>query len=433
MKKYSFPLRLLPLMTAAVICSGCGASGEETDISDKSDGSNVSETSAEEQTSEVAAKPLTPIGETSPYAGGEVNVNEDEESEDWAAKVLTPHETSPETTEETSPETIAEITEPLPFDDISLLSFAALDSEDPDPAALEAAIAAYRQSEYYREALERAKEMVYYEDGEFFAAEEENWLAGASVNYVYLNDEGEMDIQAHSVYSRRAKFDGENEETLILLQVLLPDCLFEWSGNASAHIPVYVNSKGEAVILSGICSQDYEDCFVLSYENGKSHAVFNFGHNMGGMKTAVYSFENGEPICELAFWGHTELHEDMNVISVYNAAYMHTLFFYDPESGRYSGLKKVRPTAEQAAALSESGIVSERISDPYQLYKEGRLVVTGGKYFTFLCDNGYTYKFDGENFEESDMTVYDGYYHKDTESSLFENDEREFDLYNIKL
>ncbi len=276
------------------------------------------------------------------------------------------------------------------FDDVVPCKFTLGEAVEPDPTVLETAVNAYRQTDYYKNALEMMREYYSYNDsGELVESEEMYFLPRYAKEMLMESAAPEVDIDAAAVYSYNVG-DGQ----LIVLMAVLPDSLFVWSGTGIAHIPVYVNGSGEAFVLDEACSQDYSGCFTVEYEDGSIHAVMNFGHNMGGMQSAVYSFEGGVPKPEISGWGHIDIEEGMPVLFAYNSFYMNELFFRRENSPGYCLVKGVNADEELARAICSDETVLERVPNARELYQGGNLNVYGGKYIEITDGFAPTFSID---------------------------------------
>lgn len=171
-----------------------------------------------------------------------------------------------------------------------------------DKAAEEAAIAAYMGSDYYKEALEETRELLKYENGELTETDL-NWKTyyGGIKAFVDKSKAPDIDIEPKILVKIKAKLDGENEENLFVFSAAMPDSCFIASSEAACIVfGIYVNSEGQAFILDFSCYQGAVSFFTAKYVNsGKIHGVFNGYHSDGTARTAVYSFQNGQPKLEM--------------------------------------------------------------------------------------------------------------------------------------
>ena len=171
-----------------------------------------------------------------------------------------------------------------------------------DKAAEEAAIAAYMGSDYYKEALEETRELLKYENGELTETDL-NWKTyyDGLKSFVDKSKAPDIDIEPKILVKIKAKLDGENEENLFVFSAAMPDSCFIASSEAACIVfGIYVNSEGQAFILDFSCYQGAVSFFTAKYVNsGKIHGVFNGYHSDGTARTAVYSFQNGQPKLEM--------------------------------------------------------------------------------------------------------------------------------------
>lgn len=397
---------ILPFLLTAFIASSCG----------QDNGGDVTGSPALEETSEALSKNMPGETEETSVTSGE--------TENTVTKTDVTGETAEESTETVTEEMSAADTEKLTelsvsdvgiaghieeFDDATPMKFTlGKGAETPEeiPAdILEAAVNAYRETDYYKDALDFMKEYYSYdENGELVvpADDEMHFIARYDRDFIMETAAPEVDIKAFPAYYYKAE-DGH----LLVLAVVLPEGLLDWSGTGVAHIPVYINGSGETFILDEACSQDYADCVTLEYEDGSVHAVMDYGHNMGGMKLAVYSFEDGVPKVEIIGWDHFEIHEDMPVLFRYNAAYMNELYFRDSASGKYCLVTGADPDEELARAVCSDETVLADIPEAWELYQNNKLKIFGGKYVTFYYGNGYTYSIDPDigGLAEADTVI----------------------------
>lgn len=279
--------------------------------------------------------------------------------------------------------------------------------QNSDEAAENAAIEAYKNSFYYENALEDIKFLFHYENG-VLTPNEENRGALFLDTYQYLTAP-EFEIVPKVVQSFKGKFDGENEEHLILLCVPLPPDYWSWSGTAVFFIPVYVNSGGEAIILDDACSQDHSGFECVYYnDSGAIHAILNFGHNEGAAAGAIYSFADGRPKLEVRFrpvWCMDGFKE--NGLFLYSGWGFFAPFFFNGETREYCALKGVEPNRDLAEIICTNDKILEKVPNAREEYENGHLWIVGGKYITFLhySKSAFEYK-DGE-FTETVGYKYD--------------------------
>lgn len=290
---------------------------------------------------------------------------------------------------------------------ISDLSFA-----QADEAAITKAIEAYKSSELYTEVIDRLKELFYYENGELTCIEDYPEYLPKSTDLAYYIDRSaapEIALKPDVIKSYRALFDGENAENLILLRTALPMSKQDWSGNYHYHVPVYVNADGEAYILYDACSQDYGEFCLVSYDDYRApdHALFGFGHNQSGQRSALYSFADGKPKLELS----------NRPLSVYRGMLLGGFgwecwepFLFDKENGEFCAVAAVTPSEELARIICSDRTVLSYVPDAWEFYQKDRLQIIGGKYITFgtgipWVDNTFVYSRSGKCFEHIDQSV----------------------------
>ncbi len=374
---------ILTVILTALIASSCAAeTGNDTvevPLSEAASLETSAETLSESETAETSE--TTETAETSPTAG---TTEPDSES------VTGDTETS--VTEKLSELSVAEvgiIGHIDEFDDVVPCKFTLGEMVIPESEILEIAVNAYRETDYYKDALEFMKQYYGYDENgglvELAEPEDMHFIALYAKGLLIESAAPEVDIDAAAVYSYNIG-DGH----LIVLMAVLPEGLLSWSGTGIVHIPVYVNGSGEAFILDESCSQDYADCCTIEYEDGSIHAVMDYGHNMGGMRSAVYSFEGGVPKPEIIGWDHFLIEKDIPVLFRYNAAYVREIFFWNSETSEYCMVGSADPDEELARAICSDETVLAETPEAWELYRDNKLKVFGGRYITFLIYNGLT-------------------------------------------
>lgn len=291
------------------------------------------------------------------------------------------------------------------FDDVELVGCSVV--EDPsiplaDETAFAKAVEAYMNSEMHSEALERAKEMYHFENGELTENDDSEGLIKIGYKrYIVQSETSELTFQPDIVASAKYKHDGENEESIVLLRVPLPESKSDWSGHANFHIPVYINADGEAHILYDACRQDYGTTKLLSYTDGSVQVLFNFGHNESGQRSAIYSFKDGKPKLELA--GYPVSVYDGMIMGGYGWRFFEP-FLYDKENGEFCGIAAVAPSRELAEIICSDKTVLSYVPDAWEMYQKDKIQIIGGKYITFTTgipwnDNTFIYNSADKCFE----------------------------------
>lgn len=252
-----------------------------------------------------------------------------------------------------------------------------------DKETVEKAAEVYKNSEFYKEALEMANEMFRFENGELVdneASDAPVWLKYEYKDYIICSDTSEFSFKYDVISSVKYMLDGENEESIVLLKVPLPLSKCDSSAHAGFHIPVYINVDGEAHILYDACRQDYGTFELIAYMDGTVNALFGFGHNEGGQLGAVYSFKNGIPMIELSGCP----------ISLYQGMLMGGFgwntfepFMLDGESGEFCAVAAVPPSEELAEIICSDKIICTYVPDAWERYQNKQIQVIGGKYITF--------------------------------------------------
>ncbi|MCM1055841.1 MAG: hypothetical protein NC394_10015 [Bacteroides sp.] len=290
----------------------------------------------------------------------------------------------------------------VPFDDIIPTEFSVFDGDafpSGDKAAEAAAVAAYKSSELYTEALEQAKELCRYENGELVLAED-NWktVYGGYGDYIDESAAPETELKAYVIDGVSAKFDGLTEENIFFLAAAAPDSYIISSGDSADFVfPVYVNAQGEAFLLECAGYQEAISVEFIRYgKTGKIHLISNGAHSEGTMLTSVYSFENGQPRVELCTHGAFVTVEGNGRTLRWDYSYAWSSFvFYSEELSRYCGIKDA-PISEAAAEMicSDEDML-EYEPNIREAYENGRLSVLGGKY---ILVGSSSYEYDGTGF-----------------------------------
>lgn len=252
-----------------------------------------------------------------------------------------------------------------------------------DEASVTKAVEAYKKSDFYSEAIELANEMFRIENGELANNDVPDmpmWLLYGYRDYITISETSELEFRYDVVSSVKYLLDGENEESIVLLKVPLPLSKCDSSAHAGFHVPVYVNSDGEAHILYDVCRQDYGLFKLIAYSDGTVHALFGFGHNEGGQQGAVYSFKNGMPKLELSGCP----------ISIYQGMLMGGFgwntfepFMFNAESGEFCALKAVPPSKELAEIICSDRTILTYVPNAREMYQNKQIQIIGGKYITF--------------------------------------------------
>ena len=291
------------------------------------------------------------------------------------------------------------------FDDVELIGCSYVD--DPsiplaDETAFAKAIEAYMNSEMYSEALERAKEMYHFENGELTENDDsEGWIKIGYKPYIVQSETSELTFQPNIAASAKFKLDGKNEESIVLLKVPVPMSKVEWSNHADYGIPVYINTDGEMHILYDACNQGSNYFKLLSYTDGSVQVLFNFGHNESGQRSAIYSFKDGKPKLELA--GYPVSVYDGMIMGGYGWRFFEP-FLYDKENGEFCGIAAVSPCRELAEIICSDKTVLSYVPDAWEMYQKDRIQIIGGKYITFATgipwsDNTFIYNSADKCFE----------------------------------
>ncbi|MBD5105002.1 MAG: hypothetical protein HDT47_09110 [Ruminococcaceae bacterium] len=401
MKKKITPL----LLTMSFLLTACADVENSESISKL----EMSEISSEESAffSDMAVN----VSETQSTLEKTIYSNTPTESADPITKAAETSENVPETSVSASETTAPKSNAPVFFienpdeffDDITPMEYRVFDDEQfysDDKDAEKAAIQAYKDSDYYKEALEAAKKLCGYENGELVFLEE-SWKTyyGGFDDFIDKTAAPEIDLKAEIVDSTKARFDGKNEENVFFLAVALPDSCFVSSGDpANFVVPVYVNCDGKAFILDSAGYQAGISVSFVQYEKtGKIHLISNGAHSEGTMRTAIFSFENGQPKEELYTYGAVETIEKNGRVFEWHTSYWWCCFiFYSEELSRYCGIKAVPVTENMAETICSDKSILEKVPDIRERYENGDLGILGGKYF--FVYGGETFEYDGIGF-----------------------------------
>lgn len=214
-------------------------------------------------------------------------------------------------------------------------------SDDKEAEAI--AIAVYKDSNYYKEALADAKEMLKYENGELVRLTE-NWKTyfGGFEAFVTETDTHGIELEPKIAVNIKAKLDGEKEENLFVITAALPtSCCFTSGEAACIAFGIYVNSEGQAFILNDSIYQGHLSFSATKYtRSGKIHAIFNSCHSAGTARTAIYSFQNGEPKLEMYGYGNMNQCSENGKIWVWGQSDTYYIeVFYDGDEEKYYQIK----------------------------------------------------------------------------------------------
>lgn len=255
-----------------------------------------------------------------------------------------------------------------------------------DDAAVEKAVEAYKKSDFYSEAIKLANEMFRVENGELAenSSDAPMWLLYGYRDYIIVSETSEktseIEFRYDVISSVKYLLDGENEESIVLLYVPLPMSKFNTSAHTGFHVPVYINSDGEAHILYDVCRQDYGLFKLIAYSDGTVHSLFGFGHNEGGQQGAVYSFKNGMSKLELSGCPN----------SIYQGMLMGGFgwntfepFMLEGKSGEFCALKAVSPSKELAEIICSDNVIRTYVPDAWEMYRNNKIQIIGSKYITF--------------------------------------------------
>lgn len=392
------------LLTLTFLFTACANVENSESISEL----EISEISSEESAffSDMAAN----VSETQSTLEKTIYANTPTESADPITEAEETSENVPETSVSASEVTAPKSNAPVFFienpdeffDDITPMEYRVFDDEQfysDDKDAEKAAIQAYKDSDYYKEALETAKELCGYENGELVFLEE-SWKTyyGGFDDFIDETAAPEIDLKAEIVGSTKARFDGKNEENIFFLAVALPDSCFVSSGDpANFVVPVYVNCDGKAFILDLAGYQAGISVSFVQYEKtGKIHLISNGAHSEGTMRTAVFSFENGQPKVELYTHGDVEVIEENGRAFKWHRSYRWCCFiFYSEEFSRYCGIKAVPVTEKMAETICSDKYILEKVPDIRERYENGDLQILGGKY---VFVDGESFEYDGSGF-----------------------------------
>ncbi len=402
---------ILTVILTALIASSCAAEAGNDTVGDTPPAEVTStETSAEtlSESETAEASETTEAAETSPTAGT---------TEADVENVTGDTETS--VTEKLSELSVAEVGivgHIDEFDDVVPCKFTLGGEVELDPAILETAVNAYKQTDYYKDALEYMREKFTYDDGGNIVYSE----SGEPV------DPDKTDFVLHNIlrYHKELLIETAEHEIdfapvpewsykigdgyLTVLKTALANSLFIWSGSGTSYIPVYINGDGEAFVLDEACAQDYNSngCFTLEYEDGSIHAVMDFGHNSIQFAT-VYSFEGGTPKLEISGVETTiyvenpiitanGIENDIPVLFRRNHVYMTEMFFWNSATSEYCMVDSADPDEELARAICSDETVLAEIPDAWELYQKYGMNIYGGRYITFhgRFNGGCTFSLD---------------------------------------
>lgn len=272
------------------------------------------------------------------------------------------------------------------FDDVEPVGYGLykLDFNLCDDSIVDKAIQAYENTEYYAEALEGAREYFAVENGELTAVPSEysdGYTAGEILKHLCVNESGELDINTKGYLSFTDKLDGQNEESIVVLDTLLPHSFFEYSGTANFSPIVYINKDGEATVVEQLSRQTLQKITRIKFDDGTIHLMVESGHTTGTQRSIVYSFEDGTPIEEmqLGYISGENLYFLHNF--QYFSEYYSNIFFWDGE--QYCTVSGVKPSKAISDMLCADENVLAEIPDAAKEIADGNVYVFGGKYVSF--------------------------------------------------
>lgn len=261
--------------------------------------------------------------------------------------------------------------------------------QTPDTDKMNVAIAAFKASEYYKSVQDEARRIIKYEDGEYVGVEEFGpWTAEAYLSFFNRSATADFEFEPIVKEYMSACFDGKNLEHVFILEIPLPPEIFEWSGDSTCSVPVYVNSENEAIILDSAVQQTLNDTTVIEYEDGICHIIFTSGHSDGTAQGLIYSFSDGAPKLEL-HTGHIDVEDDINgnclMYVNYGFGTCYVPFFRDGDRKCYCALGDMPATEELTEYIRNDPAIMEKYADEMMnLYKidiyTADISVIGGKY-----------------------------------------------------
>ena len=351
--------RLAAILSLTLLLTACGVSGDTVDTSAAKEAVTSEATSAETTTAETTTAETTAVETT---AKQETTVSEAE---------------TEAVTEPVLPQSIDLSDHINAFDDADPLQYSVYDSlysyeyEVPQSAE-KAALDAVLSSEYVKIVTEEAKKMFDYEDGVYtYIGEEFCFLSDTYLEYLGDN----YQVKPRLTMTRNAKFDGENTEYIFIYAIPLHYDFLEWSGTTQFFIPVYVNAKGEAILLEAAAQQTLANPDLLYYSDGVIHAAFTSGHTAGTSYFAIYSFKDGKPKLETEGCGLSfDSPYGTLLFNDHSGYFGHgNLFFRDGQRDCYCGVAGVPASDELKRIVMEN----EDISDENDIGE-----VFGGRYIS---------------------------------------------------
>lgn len=417
--------KLICTALAAVMLTGCAAGGSSESTLPESEGSSTSSSSAVSTVSSVSSSTST-LSSTGTSSGASSS-SSSRSPESVPVSFELPED--------------FRLADCLPgFDDIKPMGYTvtAIAENTCEQEVTDKAIEAYVSSAYFAEALETAYDRFHIENGKLVPntdLDEEHissylsmWGYGLSVNN---NDE--LEIETEVLGGITAKFDGENDESIVLLISYMPSSFFEWSGAVPAYYPVvYINSAGEASVIGTLSRQTLQSVDMIEFDDGTIHLMVKSGHTVGTARCYIVSFENGKPECELVL--SDVLCEDG---IFYSCPYFGLKFPFFWNGKAYCGISGAKPGNVEIICGNKD--VLEAVPDAQREYDEGTLFIIGGKYVTFarqqvtftLTDSGFE-KIDGMIYHSEGRLFNRVTFGEDTEQFDF-GEEIELPLYNILL
>ncbi len=352
-------LRFFGVLSAALLLTGCAGNTETESGSPESSSSEISsEASSDTQSAETSTSTEAKPSSSSSVSSSAPELVKNIKLSDYVSD----------------------------FDDVEPVGFelSVLDGNLCDDSIVDKAIQAYENTEYYAEALEGARKYFAVENGELTAVPSEysdGYTAGEILKHLCVNESGELDINTKGYLSFTDKLDGQNEESIVVLDTLLPHSFVEYSGTEDFSPIVYINKDGEATVVEQLSRQTLQKITRIKFDDGTIHLMVESGHTTGTQRSIVFSFEDGTPKEEiqLGYMSGENLYFLHN-FQYYSENYSN-IFFRDGE--QYCTVSGVKPSKAISDMLCADENVLAEIPDAAKEIAEGNVYVFGGKYVSF--------------------------------------------------
>ncbi len=266
-----------------------------------------------------------------------------------------------------------------------------------DSEKYEIALAKLKTTEYYLKTVEQGKEYFTYENGGYIPVEENRSFVTDTYKSYFDNSGEPFSIKPQVVQTMNIAFDGKNTESIFAFTIpLCTELEYDTETFSTYCITIYVNHKGEAILLEDGSAQTITDITPIYFEDNTVHVMFSWGYTMESSRSSLISFDNGKATTEyygekVIFVPDKELFRS-NYGGKKEISY---IFFRDKEKG-YCNVKGDLLTGEAADIIRSAEAVLERIPDIGGYIDNSEAYVVCGKYITTPNE---TFSFEGGDFK----------------------------------